>query len=163
MVPAFEARKANGFPDQLEALSGAVEGGKGAEAVKAAYEAVVAAIAASEQAVDANQKSAAERVKLASELVRIAGDEYAIAVVDGKMKNAHEYQDALGFTQVAKMFVTQLDDEVPFKVSALSLLDEALGSMWPGLLPPQELSTNAGQLHAMAKKLRALQMETGER
>ncbi|MEO0812958.1 MAG: hypothetical protein AAFY60_08845, partial [Myxococcota bacterium] len=116
------------------------------------YDALVGAIAKNEAPALASLGTPAPRLKLVAALVREAAAEYAIAVVDGKMMNAHEYQDAFGFTTVARGLVEGLPDGAA-KADAAKTLDEVLGSMWPGLMPPEALSTAADQLHGAAAKI----------
>ncbi|MEO1481134.1 MAG: hypothetical protein AAFU77_03430 [Myxococcota bacterium] len=150
VAPAFAARGTGGFASELEALAAAVENNAPKATVDAAYGTLVSAIERNEKpAVD---ESTAARIKLAAGLVRVAAEEYAIAVVDGKMQNAHEYQDAYGFTKIARMNVTVAADGEA-KSEALKLLDEALNTMWPGLLPPDSLDSRAEQLYGIAARL----------
>ncbi|MEM1023072.1 MAG: hypothetical protein AAGJ19_05300 [Myxococcota bacterium] len=150
LVPAFQARKASGFSKELQALAVGVEEGKPAKEVEAAYDGLTAAITKNEKAAETGAPK--ERLELAAALVRVAGEEYAIAVVDGKMKNAHEYQDALGFTTVARGIVSELPDGEA-KSKASEMLDEVLGKMWPGLVPPDELKTAADELYGTAARI----------
>lgn len=152
MVPAFAARKTSGFAAELKALADAVEKSRPAAEVNAAYASVVKAIGASEGAVSSSSKTPESRLKLAAALVRVAAAEYAIGIVDGAPKNAHEYQDALGFTTVARQLAKGLPDGAT-KKGVLELLDGALGSMWPDLIPPAEVKTSAEQLYGVAARI----------
>ncbi len=153
VAPAFSARGTGGFAKELQALAVAVETDKGRATVDQAYAALKAAIAKNEAAVHAKNAAASDRLKLAASLVRIAAEEYAVAVVDGKMQNAHEYQDALGFTTIARSMVSALDDAVPAKAKAVALLDDLLATMWPNLIPPATLKTGADKLFGTAARL----------
>ncbi len=156
VAPAFNARGVPGFSVELSNLSQAVENESPLAEVDAAYTALTAAIAATEApVVNANQGPAA-RLALVVELLRVAGEEYAIAVVDGQMQNAHEYQDALGFTKIARNVIegldgvdTQLNDT---KKDAIGVLD-SLAELWPSLIPPDTLNTEAGALYGAAAKI----------
>ncbi|GGZ97932.1 hypothetical protein GCM10008090_02820 [Arenicella chitinivorans] len=157
--PAFKARGVRGFAAQLTTLSTAVEQEQGDAVVSAAYAAVVEAITANEKAVNVASISVAQQLKLVAEIMRVAGEEYAIAVVDGKMENAHEYQDALGFTTVSKRIVSDISvangGERDAKEAALAHLD-ALEAHWPSMIPPDSLATEASALYVAAAKIELL-------
>jgi len=156
---AFSARGAAGFANELKALATAVEADKGKAAVNAAYAALDSAISASESKVSHASSSPAEKLKLAVALLRVAGEEYAIAVVDGKMENAHEYQDALGFTQIAKQIVNSIKSDDQTTSSAIEKAAKTLAKldpMWPSLIPPATLQTEAGQLYGAASQIEIL-------
>mgnify|MGYP000067749738 CR=1 FL=1 len=157
--PAFSARGAAGFAEQLEDLANKVTADSSLEDVTASYQQLTTAISNSESFVDEASASPAAKLKLAMTLLRVAGEEYAIAVVDGKMENAHEYQDAYGFTQIAKTTVAsidEIDDTVSAaKEKALSLLTE-LAPLWPSTIPPATLSTEASQIYGAAARIEVL-------
>jgi len=154
MIPAFEARGTSGFADELAGLANAVNQDQGHEAVDHAYQHLISAIVLNEQAVSEQTQAAAERLKLAADLLRVAGEEYAIAVVDGKMENAHEYQDALGFTKTARVVISQLDDsEIKSKADALI---ENIMPLWPSLIPPATLDTTADEIYGTAARVELL-------
>lgn len=159
--PAFSVRGTSGFSTELLAISDAVEGNLGENNVSSAYATLVAAIAESEAAVSADSLAPAQKLKLVSEILRVAGEEYAIAVVDGKMQNAHEYQDALGFTNIATDIVNEIDGGSAkvssAKASALSLL-VSLKPHWPSLIPPETLTTKASALYVAAAKIELLSL-----
>ena len=146
IAPAFEARESAGFAAELSALTAAVENELGTEEVAAAYTALSAAISANESVVAQSSMLPSQRLKLVVELLRIAGEEYAIAVVDGEMENAHEYQDALGFTTIATAITNEIDGDdqviIEAKEATIVVLN-GLKSLWPTLVPPDTLSTEA--------------------
>jgi hypothetical protein len=159
--PAFSVRETNGFSTELLGISDAVEGDLGENIVSSAYDTLVAAIAESEAAVKADSLVPSQKLKLVSEILRVAGEEYAIAVVDGKMQNAHEYQDALGFTTIATAIVNEIDsggaDVSAAKASALTLL-ASLKPHWPTLIPPDTLTTKASAIYVAAAKIELLSL-----
>ncbi len=157
----FNARGVSGFAAELEAHAAAVDGADAAT-VAERYATLIARIEATENAVEVSPELAAEIiVKLVSE----AGREYAIGIVDGKLANAHEYQDAYGFTQIAIAWARRLretapDDDQP----VLQGIDQALSSladMWPNLMPPPELPQRAARLYGTAAEIeiRALSID----
>jgi hypothetical protein len=110
IVPALQARGSRGFADELEALAAAVESKAPLSEVEAAYQSVVTAIDASEAVVPAaNRLGAGPGLQRVVNLTRTAAVEYAIGVVGGKLVNAHEYQDAYGFTRIAAQVAEDID------------------------------------------------------
>lgn len=153
LAPAFEARKTKGFGDTLQALALSVEEDKGKEVVAQAYKVLTDEIAAAESVVSGS--TPAEKLKRVAALLRVAGEEYGIAVVNGKMENAHEYQDAFGFTVVAKALIDSMDSGVEGKQKARDIIS-ALDAHWPALIPPEVLSTEAGEIYGAAAKIELL-------
>jgi hypothetical protein len=86
IVPAFVGRNTVGFEQPLEALATAVNDDLGSEKVDIAYQELLGGIGISEAAINQSSHTTAEKLKLAVELLRVAGEEYAIAVVNGKME-----------------------------------------------------------------------------
>ncbi|WP_116368778.1 hypothetical protein [Parahaliea mediterranea] len=158
MEPAFKARGSAGFADQLTTLAKAVESDdSSAEAVEAAYAAVLEGISAAEARVGALPP--ATRLGVVVKLLRTAGEEYAIGVVDGKVVNGHEYQDAYGFTRTAQSLVANMDagDDADLaatqdRVNALiqGLFD---ANLWPGIMPPDTVSADASSLYGAAARI----------
>ena len=160
METEFAARGANGFAAELEAHADAVAEDD-EDAVQARYAALVAAIAGSEAAVDISPALGAEVI---ARLVREAGAEYAIGIVDGKPANAHEYQDAYGFTQVAALWAQRLAADHPRHKVAFDHIGEvidALGDMWPALMPPPEVPQQASRLYGAAADVEIIALDLG--
>lgn len=157
--PAFSARSAVGFATELQALANAVSTEQSPEQVAEIYTQLLDTIARSESVVAENSQQPAARLQLAVELLRVAGEEYAIAVVDGEMQNAHEYQDAFGFTQVAIDIIdnTAATNEVSNEAlkKAQQILS-GLSPLWPSTIPPETLETEAGQLYGAAARIEIL-------
>jgi len=157
IAPAFAARNVAGFATELKALATAVEQDLGKAVVTLAYDKLAFAIANSVAVVKQTSQLPAEQLKLVMQLLRVAGEEYAIAVVNGKMENAHEYQDAYGFTQIAKVVIANMDDNIEAKQAAHGIV-EALNPLWPSLIPPETLTTEAGELYGAASKIEVLSL-----
>ena len=151
----FAERGVAGFAEELEVHANALEAGEDAS-VAAAYADVVEAIGRTESAVTLTS-SLAGRVIV--DLLGEAAREYDIGVVDGELANAHEYQDAYGFTQVALALArTQHaalpagdDDRAVFASIAQRIM--ALGDLWPVLMPPPRLSHSGSRLAAAAQEV----------
>ncbi|WP_045855533.1 hypothetical protein [Teredinibacter purpureus] len=157
--PAFAARGVAGFATELQRLASLVGAGAEKSIVAHAYNELMEAIGHAEQGVNTQAQTSAMQLKRVVELLRVAGEEYAIAVVDGQLSNAHEYQDALGFTTIAKQLIasgrTQEGDAGEASAKAARIIDE-LAAMWPSLIPPLTLDTDAGALYGAAAKIELL-------
>ena len=153
MEVEFGARGVSGFAAELEAHANAVDTGDEA-AVAERYATLVERIAAAEDAVSASPELGAQVIVM---LVREAGREYAIGIVDGKLANAHEYQDAYGFTQIALAWARGLQETAPeADRPVFEEIGDALSSladMWPGLMPPPEVSQQAARLYGTAAEI----------
>lgn len=153
MENEFTARGTVGFGDELMAHALASEG-EDATAVSAAYATLAAAIARSEAAV---QTSPAMIVDVTVALLREAAAEYAIGIVDGRLSNAHEYQDAYGFTRVALSWARS--DESNEVLDRIADRMEALMDMWPSLVPPEELQQKAARLYGAAAEVEIIGLD----
>lgn len=152
MEMEFAARGTNGFAAGLEAHAEAVAGGD-EDDVQARYAELVTAIAENEDVVDVSPALAAEVI---ARLVREAAEEYAIGIVDGAPANAHEYQDAYGFTQVARLWAQRTAADYPGHGSVFDRIGETidgLADMWPALMPPAEVPHTASRLYGAAAEI----------
>ena len=145
----FAARGTNGFGAQLEAHAAASQGDDAA-AVADAYAVLTAAIGTSEAAVS---PSAAMIAEVVVELLREAAREYAIGVVNGRLANAHEYQDAYGFTQVALAWAVRGADSDAAVFARIAERIRSLADMWPSLEPPEEVDAQAARLYGAAAEV----------
>lgn len=151
MDAEFAARGTAGFAAELAAHAGA-SAGDDAAAVQRTYAAVRAAILRCEAAVQASDALIGQVIVL---LLREAAEEYAIGVVDGQVENAHEYQDAYGFTQIALDLARQrAEGNAAFARIAERI--EALATLWPALAPPPTLEGRAARLHGAAAEAEIL-------
>lgn len=146
LADSFKERGARGFAAELSAHARAVESGDAA-AVNAAYRKVSAAIRRHERAVKASRLQVA---RVVTELLRVAAEEYAIGVVDAELANAHEYQDAYGFTQVALQWAREK------KFARIAGQINAVGDMWHGLTPQKSLPHAASRLYGAAARVEIL-------
>ncbi len=159
IAPAFSKRGTAGFADELQALAQAVESDRSAEEVTGVYNALTKAMTSSESAVDGSQAAVQNKLQLVVNLLRVAGEEYAMAVVDGKMEYAHEYQDALGFTVVAGNIINGAESTSETEAAALEKTKAILSDLqdlWPSLVPPETLQTEASKLYGAASQVEIL-------
>lgn len=160
MVPAFEARGAAGFSDQLTALATAVESdGSTPDEVEGAYSDVLDGIAEAESQASPDP---VQQLLVVASLVRTAAVEYGIGVVDGEVVNGHEYQDAFGFTQTAQARVRGIDpgDDGDL-AAALEKADDHIQGLfdagaWPDVMPPETLDVEASLLFGAAARIEIL-------
>lgn len=162
MAIEFAARGGTGFAAELEAHAGAVNGRREGD-VEARYAALVAAIAENERTVGASSELAAEVIV---RLVREAGEEYAVGIVDGRPANAHEYQDAYGFTRVAGLWAHRAAAADPAGKPVFDRIAEkidGLADMWPALMPPPDVPHTAARLYGAAADIEILALDLHRR
>lgn len=156
--PAFAARGCSGFGDGLSALTASVTERGSQEQVTAAYESLVAGISACEAGADTQDPIIIAQV--IESLLRTAGIEYAIGVVDGKMDNLHEYQDAWGFTQIAQTWAQSsafaTDPKATAVAAQLQSLISSLDGLWPSLNPEGGVDGKAAQLYGAAGQVQVI-------
>ena len=155
MEAQFAARSAPGFAAELEAHAAAAAS-MDADATGASYRRLVAAIARNEAVVPSSPSLAARVVRL---LLEEAAAEYAVGIVDGRLENGHEYQDAYGFTQVALALAqathAALDAEDTDREVFRRIVEQvaSLATMWPSLMPPPRLEQDAARIAASAAQV----------
>lgn len=151
LVPAIEQRGGKRFDSQLSALAERVTNGADQREVDKAYEALEAGIKAAEERAKPSLKTALLSIK---DLVRTAGEEYALGVEDGKLVNAHEYQDSYGFTEIAKRRLANLPADVrsqsPDAVKRVETILNELANLWPGIAPGNSVDGEASRLYSAA-------------
>ena len=155
LIEPFSVRRVEGFAAELETLASSVENKSPSEEVEAAYTALTSAIKRSE--LGANTVSPRIVGETIVALLRTAGEEYAIGVVDGKINNLHEYQDALGFTKIAGEWsrssaFTNTSEATAAAARIQSILTE-LEELWPALNPRGALPYRAAQLFGAAARV----------
>ncbi|MDE0179337.1 MAG: hypothetical protein OXP36_12175 [Gammaproteobacteria bacterium] len=158
METEFAARGSGGFAAELQAHAEAVARRDQAD-VQSRYAELISAIAENEDVVDFSPALVAEVI---ARLVREAAQEYAIGIVDGVPANAHEYQDAYGFTQVAGLWAQRAAADHPGHESVFGRIREAIdgvSDMWPALLPPAEVSHKASRLYGVAADIEIIALD----
>ena len=99
--------------------------------------------------------SAGEIASVIHHLVKTAAEEYSIAVKDGAVVNAHEYQDALGFVRVARRWTDRLED-AGADAEAVGRIRHQLDEVkpaWPSLIPPKTVEVDPSLLHGAAARI----------
>ena len=151
-------RGVRGFAAELEAHAAAVASGDEA-GVTAAYAALQNAIAQTERAVTTSPSLTARLIVL---LLEEAAREYAVGIVDGRLENAHEYQDAFGFTQVALELARSQHAALPIGDRDREVFADiaqriaALDHFWPTLMPPPRLDRDGASIARAASEIARL-------
>lgn len=111
------------------------------------------------KAAEANLRSVAKKAGgdpsgIIRFLMETVVEEYTIAITDGKVTDAGEYQDAYGFSIVAKQQAAKLDASV--RANVLSKIDELI-QLWPvgGPIPPAE-PTSVVQVVAKTAEIQSI-------
>lgn len=152
---AFSSRNLPGFSPELEALANAMAGGEDVAAARQAYADLQQAMREHESAVN-DARAPAMLLQRVTQLLRTAADEYAIGIVAGKVDNVHEYQDAWGFTDHARSLLQSSDHsdaEVQQAIQRALTLLNGLRPLWPGLIPPPQVSGDASELYGAAARI----------
>ena len=158
MAAEFAARGAAGFGPELKAHATASQSDVPATVGKA-YAALTEAMSRAEDAVEAPPGMVA---RLIVALLREAADEYAVGIVDGKLAEAHEYQDAYGFTQIALAWAQRAGHSDGGVFLRMAERIEALSSLWPNLTPPPALAQKAARLYGAVAEVEILALELSD-
>lgn len=154
LLPGLQERKAPEFADKLAALANAVESGAGDPVVDAAFAEVSAALDAAADTVAGSDHA---KLRAIAELAGMAAEEYGEGVVDGKLVELHEYQDAWGFLQVAQAYANSLTASQDAKIAkaAQTGLEQLTGleGSFKGLVPPTEIGTDPSDLYVAAARI----------
>ena len=108
IIPTFEAKGTDGFSAELEKLALSVENEEPLNIIDDNYQNLFDAIDKNAQFVSEESKTVDQAIILVQSLLETAAEEYAIGIVDGDVKNKYEYQDALGFTMIAKDILNKM-------------------------------------------------------
>ncbi|MDG2252580.1 MAG: hypothetical protein P8K73_02930 [Methylophilaceae bacterium] len=159
IIPTFESKKSAGFAVELADLASAVEGEKDFAFISSKYQNLSDAMALNEDYVHDSSKLLSKRIILVSSLLTVAADEYAIGIVNKNVENKFEYQDALGFTIVAKNIlkktVTYSEEEEIKKNKVLEII-ENLSNLWPSLVPTGIVDGDAKIIYDAVAKINSV-------
>ena len=159
IIPTFKSKKTAGFAVELEDLASAVEGEKDFKFISSKYQNLSDAIAVNENYIDDSSRLLNKRIILVSSLLKVAADEYAIGIVDGNVENKFEYQDALGFTTVAKNILkntTTYNEEEEIKKNKVLEIIENLSNLWPSLVPTGIIDGDAKIIYDAVAKINSV-------
>jgi len=128
--PELQKRHAAPFEAELDLLVEAIIEKKPRTEIRQAYEAVIGKIDAALGTIEsAKGASPAFVMTSALALLKNASAEYVIGVIEGKMVNLQEYQDANGFVWVADQRLGSLDPALPGLTEVRDLLAK-VKSLW---------------------------------
>ena len=156
LIPTFEAKNANGFATELEALALSVENKEELSVVTKNYKGLLEAINQNEIYVESKSNIFENKILLVKSLLKIAAEEYAIGIIDGNIVNKFEYQDALGFTIVAKDILenaNSLSSSEDEKRSKIIEIIENLSPLWPSLVPTEKINGDAVRILTAVNKI----------
>lgn len=158
--PAMNARGHEGFADQLSALSDAVTARKPVAEVESRHAELKQAIAQIEQLDQQGLKTILLSIE---KMVRTSADEYALGVVEGEISNTHEYQDSLGFVEVARQHLAGLTDSQraagPDAIAEVQEQLTLIDNLWPSLDPKGQVDGNASVLYGAAARIQLAALE----
>ena len=153
LEPALAERDVAGFADALTALATAVETAAPLAEVTPAFETVLAALAAARSA-ESGPRHAFDALIL---ITRDAAEDYGAGVVDGKIVDLHEYQDAWGFMQAARAMAEALraSDDPQTKAAADKALAAILATdaAFAGLAPEGTVPGDATVFQGAAARI----------
>jgi hypothetical protein len=155
LVPGMQQRGAAEFADTLQDLADAVGSGRSDPEIDSLYRALERDIALAETV--AGDLSAARIAAVMSLMLESVAAGYVIAVSpEGRMINAHEYQDAMGFVHVIRTYATVLGEtsadasRLQGLSTQLAFLDAAFQGLMPernaNLTPPATVNQVVNQL-----------------
>jgi len=154
LVPSIEYHGGKRFDDALSNLADKVTSNAPQAEVDEAYEQLESGIKAAEALTKPDLKNTLQSIK---DLIRTAGAEYALGVENGKLINLHEYQDAYGFTQIAKRRLEQLPKatrkESADTVKAVEDYLAELTDLWPSIAPEGDVDGDASKLYGVAARI----------
>ena len=159
LIPTFETKNANGFASELEILALSVENKEELSMVISNYKGLLEAINQNEIYVESKSNIFENKVLLVKSLLEIAAEEYAIGIVDGDIANKFEYQDALGFTTVAKNILknaNSLSSSEDVKRNKIIEIIENLSPLWPSLVPTERINGDAVKILTAVNKIDSL-------
>jgi len=149
----FAELKVAGFAAELEAVGKAIEQGAAAADVATLLNKLQAAIAVAR----GGEPSSAETVKTVVSLLRHAAEDYEAGVKDGKVVDAHEYQDAWGFVQIASRLMADLPaderEEHAGPVGEIEAELSKLGAAFPDLTGKADIGADPTLLPAAAARI----------
>lgn len=154
LTDAFEARNLPGFAQPLHALAESMIYNNSKETVVNNYRVLLDAIAANEPIA----AMSAEDVLLSiSSMLMTAADEYAIGIKNNEVANVHEYQDALGFKQIALARLERINDKEAAKaeeaIAETRKVIKTLDELWPTTTPEGEVKGDASKIYGAASRI----------
>jgi len=141
LVPGLQRRGAREFTESLQALAIAVETGQPGTEVDSRYRALERDIAMAEAVL--GELSPTQIAAVMRTMLEHVAEEYEMAVTsEGRMQNAHEYQDSLGFVHVINTYATMLAEmsSDANRIQGLKTQLAFLDSVFKDLMPARNVT-----------------------
>jgi hypothetical protein len=134
-------------------MAQAVEQGKSSSEVENAFNNVTSEI---RHARNKAKPTLKERLLTASKVIHDAGNEFAEGVKDGKVMNAHEYQDAYGYVKAAAQLIDEAKPNAPAQKNAVEQARHALKKLddtWANFAESSQVKTTSSELFGIAAQI----------
>lgn len=154
--PIFRARGVDDFNDLLLNASSAIFDGETTEQIAARSDEIIAALRqAAEKAPDDGRSAAAVQAGVVADQIDRAADMYAIAQESDQYE---PYLDGYGFYKAALTLYeadqAAIVEALPLAASQMKMAFTMLETAYPTALRPDDLSTSAGALKAVASQVK---------
>jgi len=153
LAPAFAAYGATSFEPAIDELANAGEAGAEPANIAMLQSEAVQEIAIAAKGADASLKDALLAV---AKTLTVAGDEYSVAVIDGKIDNLHEYHDAYGFIATAIADLESMKSANAAENDAIAaVLEQAkiAATAAPAVTPPADGFKPASVIYGAAARI----------
>jgi len=154
LTEAFEARGLPGFAEPLNTLAESVINDKDEDTVMSNYKTLLDSVSANEPIAD---MSAKDVILSVSSMLMVAADEYAIGIQNGEVANVHEYQDAMGFKEIALERLNRINDKEASKAEeAISETRKVIGNLenlWPTTTPEGKFEGDPSKIYGAASRI----------
>ncbi|MGM0630676.1 MAG: hypothetical protein ACQESI_05885 [Pseudomonadota bacterium] len=154
LTEAFEARGLPGFAKPLNTLAESVINDQDEDVVMNNYNELQDAISANEPIAD---MSAKDVILSVSSMLMVAADEYAIGIQNGEVANVHEYQDAMGFKEIALDRLNRINEKEAEKaeeaISETRQVINNLKNLWPTTTPEGKIEGEPSKIYGAASRI----------
>jgi hypothetical protein len=153
LAPGFKEFGVPPFDATLQKMVSAVAQGQSFAEVDRAHQNVAADIERARGKVQLNTKT---RLLALAQVVREAGVEYGEGVKEGKIANAHEYQDAYGFVKAGLRLLDAAPPSAPAEKEAVEQARRVLLNLsesWPSLISEGPVKLNASEIYGAVSQI----------
>ena len=154
LTEAFEARGLPGFAEPLNTLAESVINDQSKDVVMNNYNELRDAISANEPI---DNMSAKDVILSVSSMLMVAADEYAVGIQNGEVANVHEYQDALGFKEIALDRLNRINDAEANKaqdaINETRQVINNLNNLWPTTTPEGKIEGEPSKIYGAASRI----------
>jgi len=154
LTEAFEARGLPGFAEPLNTLAESVINDQSKDVVMNNYNELRDAISANEPI---DNMLAKDVILSISSMLMVAADEYAVGIQNGEVANVHEYQDALGFKEIALDRLNRINDAEAHKaqdaINETRQVINNLNNLWPTTTPEGKVDGEPSKIYGAASRI----------